>query len=197
MDELRYILASASPRRKELLAMLLENFEVVTSGATENIASDADPVDVAMDNAENKALKVAARYPEAIVIGADTIVVLEGIVIGKPTDPEDAVRILEELSGKTHQVITGIAMVHGALGVKLRNFEFSDVTFRTLDRADIERYVTEKKPLDMAGGYGIQDVMDTFIDSLDGDFNNVVGLPLELTAEMLDAVNIVVYKLQE
>lgn len=197
MDELRYILASASPRRKELLARLLENFEVVKSGAIENIASDADPVDVAMDNALNKAIVVSARYPEAIVIGADTIVVLEGTVIGKTTDPEDAVRILEALSGKTHQVITGIAMVHGALGVKLINFSSSEVTFRTLDNVDIERYVNEKKPLDMAGGYGIQDVMDTFIDSLEGDFNNVVGLPLELTAEMLDAVNIVIYKLQE
>jgi septum formation protein len=197
MDELRYILASASPRRKELLARLLENFEVVISTAAENITSGADPADVAMGNAQKKALEVAARYPEAIVIGADTIIVLEGTVIGKPTDQKDAVRILEELSGKTHQVITGIAMVHGALGVKLRNFDFSDVTFRTLDKADIERYVTEKKPLDMAGGYGIQDVMDTFIDNLDGDFNNVVGLPLELTAEMLDAVNIAIYKLQE
>jgi septum formation protein len=197
MDELRYILASASPRRKKLLARLLDNFEVVTSGATENIASGTDPVDVAMDNAMNKALAISARYPEAIVIGADTIVVLEGIVIGKPTDPEDAVRMLETLSGKTHQVITGIAMTHGALGIKLKNFDFSDVTFRFLDRADIERYVTEKKPLDMAGGYGIQDVMDTFIDSLDGDFNNVVGLPLELTAEMLDSMNIMIYKLQE
>ncbi|MDD4308170.1 MAG: Maf family protein [Thermoplasmata archaeon] len=197
MDEIRYILASASPRRRELLAKLLTYFEVVPSNASENIAPGTDPVDAAMENAMNKALAVSERYPDAIVIGADTLVVLDGSIIGKPADPEEAVTMLEALSGKTHQVITGIAMVHGALDVKLSNFDFSDVTFRTLDRNDIEAYVNERNPLDMAGGYGIQEVMDTFIEGLDGDFNNVMGLPLDLTAEMLDAMNVVIYRLQE
>ena len=189
MEGIRYILASASPRRREILKQVLKEFDVMPSGIQEIMGQDREPVDIAMDLALSKALNVSSRYPDAIVIGADTIIVLEGVIIGKPADEGDAVRILETLSGKTHQVVTGVAVVNGTYDLKLVNFEFSDVTFKNLDRSIIESYVREKKPLDMAGGYGIQDVMDSFVENLEGDFQNVVGLPPGLIAEMLDAMH--------
>ncbi len=187
MDTHRYILASASPRRRELLAGMLKEFDCVPSCIQESLVSDSSPADQVMDNALRKALEVGTRYPDATVIAADTVVVLDGIVMGKPRDMEDAARMLRLLSGRTHQVFTGVAVVQGAS--RITDFQVSDVTFRNLDAEEIQAYVNEMRPLDKAGAYGIQEIAETFLAELDGDFNNVMGLPTDLLAEMMDVMN--------
>lgn len=147
---------------------------------------------MAMDNAMEKALAVSNMHPDAIVIGADTIVVLGDVIMGKPKSIEEAIDMLTALSGRTHQVITGVALVRGE--TQLKDFEISDVTFKDLDKATIEKYVEKRKPLDKAGAYGIQEVMDSFVESLEGGFNNVVGLPTDLVEEMIDITNMSISK---
>ncbi len=192
MKGVRYILASGSPRRRELLAKILEQFEIVPSGTEEKEVSGKSPVDLAMDNAMEKALAVSKRHPDAQVIGADTVVVLGDVIMGKPKSKEEAIDMLTTLSGRTHQVITGVALVRGE--TQLKDFEISDVTFKDLDKATIEKYVEERKPLDKAGAYGIQEVMDSFVESLEGGFNNVVGLPTDLVEKMIDITNMSISK---
>jgi len=192
MKGVRYILASGSPRRRELLAKILKDFEIVPSSTEEKEVSGKSPVDLAMDNAMEKALAVSKMHPDAMVIGADTVVVLGDVIMGKPKNMEEAIDMLRALSGRTHQVITGVALVRGE--THLSDFEISDVTFKNLDKAIIEEYVEERKPLDKAGAYGIQEVMDSFVESLEGDFNNVVGLPTDLVAELIDNMNMSISK---
>ena len=176
-DETGLILASGSPRRKELLARTGRTFRVVVSDADENAPKDMVPVDVAMHNARAKALAVASGQPaSATVIGADTIVVLDGRVFGKPLDERDARRMLRELSGKTHQVITGVALAHEG---NCETFaEITDVCFRELSDEEITVYVATGEPLDKAGAYGIQGAAGAFVDHIAGDYDNVVGLSL-------------------
>ena len=188
MEGFGYILASASPRRKELLKKILKDFEVIPSDAEETIPSGISPVDVAIENALRKAVDVSDKYPDAIVIGADTIVILDEIIMGKPKDLKEATIMLESLSGKTHQVITGVAVAYAAFDVQITDFGFTDVTFKKLDSAIIEEYVNKRKPLDMAGAYGIQEIQDMFVESVEYDFNNVVGLPLNVTAKLLELI---------
>jgi len=188
MEGLRIILASASPRRRELLGSILEDFEVIPSQIVEIIPSGISPLDVAMNNAMEKALNISVGHPEAIIIGADTLVVLDDIIMGKPADIQDAIRMLKTLSGRTHQVITGVAIVNTASKVQIKNFDISDVTFRDLEMTAIETYVKENKPLDKAGAYNIQEVKDTFIECLEGNYDNVMGLPLDLVADMFDEI---------
>jgi septum formation protein len=188
MDGPRIILASASPRRRELLTKIVDDFEVIPSRIAEKIPSGISPLDVAMNNALEKALDISTSYPDSIVIGMDTVVVLEGVIMGKPTDTQDAITMLRALSGRTHQVITGVAMVNRAFNIQFADFESSEVTFKQLDLRTIEDYVNDKRPFDMAGGYGIQDVKDSFIENLDGDLYNVMGLPVELVVDMLDMI---------
>lgn len=184
-DETGLILASGSPRRKELLARTGRTFRVVVSDADEIAPKDMAPVDVAMHNARAKALAVASGQPaSATVIGADTIVVLDGRVFGKPLDERDAHRMLRELSGKTHQVITGVALAHEG---QCETFtEVTDVCFRELSDEEITVYVTTGEPLDKAGAYGIQGAAGAFVDHIEGDYDNVVGLPVARLERALD-----------
>jgi septum formation protein len=177
------ILASASPRRAELLASVLKVFQVCPSNIEEKHMAGGSPEDAAMANAMGKAQEVSARNPGAIVIGADTLVVLDRHIFGKPSDARDAVDVLTKLSGKKHRVITGVAVV--CCEKSIGDFATSEVTFKALDSAAIEKYVAEKRPLDKAGAYGIQEVMDYFVEKLEGDYNNVVGLPTDLVARMV------------
>lgn len=179
------ILASASPRRQKLLKTILDEFEVIPSQIAESVSSGESPIDIAMNNALAKALDISTGHPDAIIIGADTVVVLDDIIMGKPKDLDDAVRMLETLSGKTHQVVTGIAIVRSSQDKEHTDFDFSDVTFRNLSREQIEAYVNEKKPLDKAGSYGIQEIGDEFVVHLEGSYENVMGLPVNLVADML------------
>lgn len=184
-DEIGLILASGSPRRKELLARTGRTFRVVVSDADEIAPKDMAPIDVAMHNARAKALAVASGQPAcATVIGADTIVVLNGRIFGKPVDERDARRMLRELSGKTHQVITGVTLARAG---QCETFaEITDVCFRELSDEEIAAYVASGEPLDKAGAYGIQGAAGAFVDHIEGDYDNVVGLPVARLERTLD-----------
>jgi septum formation protein len=176
------ILASASPRREEILSLLGFPFTVVPSNVSEDIeVEDGDYAAYARKLASRKTDAVAQQYDDHIVIGADTIVVYEGKVYPKPSSPEEAKRFLKEFSGNTHTVITGVGLF---IGGTLRVFSVeTKVTFRELDDVLIDAYVDSGDPMDKAGGYGIQTAGALLIDKIDGDYYNVMGLPISKLTE--------------
>lgn len=178
---MRFILASASPRRRELLKKLIDFFEVQPSQAEEKLSID-DPAQLARALASAKCLDVAQRNPGAAVIGADTVVAFGGRILGKPKDRNDARDTLRLLSGRTHQVYTGVCVVAG--GSVRSGVECSEVTFYPLTEAAIEAYLDTGSPMDKAGSYGIQDGFG-IVESYRGDYGNIVGLPAALTARLL------------
>lgn len=170
------ILASASPRRKELLATAGIEFTVKVADVEEKIDDGLTPAEVVRSLALQKAQAVADKNPEAIVIGADTIVVLDDAILGKPQSEENAVEMLTSLSGRSHTVYTGVALIKGD---KVRNFcEATQVEFYDLTKEDIDAYVATKDCMDKAGAYGIQTNGCVLIRKIDGDYFNVVGLPV-------------------
>jgi len=185
VDPPRLILASASPRRRELLASLGVAFEVVPAQVAENEAADADPVELVGHNAALKADWVAQRHPDALVLGADTTGFIDGTVLNKPADLADARRMLNQLSGVTHSVYTGLALRQAVSGLREDTGVESWVTFRRLDVALVDRYLSLAHALDKAGAYGIQDHGEMIVDHWEGSFTNIVGLPIEQTREAL------------
>ena len=181
----RLILASASPRRRELLAGLGVAFDIVTAPVEEHEAPDADPRALVRHNAALKADWVAARHPAACVLGADTTVFLDGIVLNKPSDLNDARRMLRLLSGRVHTVCTGLALRHAVGTVHEELIVESRVIFRSLDETTIDRYLAVANPLDKAGAYGIQEHGELIVAGWDGSFTNIVGLPVEATRDLL------------
>lgn len=183
----RLVLASGSPRRRELLTTLAISFTVVPSGADESIPAGVSPAEGAVFVAERKAVETAALLgPGDVVLAADTIVVVDGAVLGKPKGEEEARRMLLTLSGRGHEVITGVALFHGG---KCRKISVStEVFFRRLDLRIIEWYLSTKEPFDKAGGYGIQGYASSFVESIRGSCTNVVGLPLAETVTLLEEV---------
>jgi len=181
------VLASQSPRRQELLQLLSIPFKIIPSGVDETTApSDLEPVALARWLAERKAEDVSRRCPEAVVIGADTIVVLGREVMGKPVDREDARRMLRALSGRTHRVITGIAVRRdGAEPLLLSDAVETEVAFRPVTDNEIEAYLLTGEPMDKAGAYAIQGFAALFAAGIRGDYPNIVGLPVARLAEML------------
>lgn len=177
------ILASQSPRRRELLALLQIPFDVEVSGEKEIIPEDACPEQIVMALAEQKAQHVFLRHPNHCVIGADTIVVLDGHILGKPKTATQAVEYLSALQGKNHHVLTGICVKtpHGSL----TRYESTLVRFRPMTIDEITWYASTGDPMDKAGAYGVQGLACCFVDSVDGNFFNVVGLPLPLLYSML------------
>jgi septum formation protein len=179
------VLASASPRRKELLESAGIVFEVLAPPATEEEGVDPSlpPVETASAGALAKASWAAARRPEAAVLGADTVVVLAGEILGKPADAADARQMLARLSGRGHRVLTAFSvLVDGAVHARVVETE---VSFRSLDEAAIGRYVDGGEPMDKAGAYAIQGAGGGFVDRVIGSYTNVVGLPLpEVLAEL-------------
>ena len=171
----RLVLASASPRRREILTSLGIPFEVLVPGVEE--LADGPPDEMVAENALRKARAGAALAPDAIVLGADTDVVLDGRVLGKPADEDAARERLEALSGRTHEVLSGLAIAEPG-GRERTALERSLVTFRTLDEETLELYLTSEEWRDRAGGYAIQGLGSILIESLQGDFSNVVGLPV-------------------
>jgi len=180
----RVILASASPRRQELLRLTGLSFEILPSAVDEGDVT-GEPAEVARRLAERKAEEVAARHPDALVIGADTIVTLDGAILGKPVDAADARRMLAKLSGRTHQVITGIAL--RGPGLALSDAVSTDVTFRPLSPREIAAYVATEEPMDKAGAYALQGHAALFTPEIRGDYANVVGLPLCRLTDLLRA----------
>lgn len=173
------ILASASPRRAQLLRQLGIEFTVVPSQSSEVFQEQLTAREIAQINAYRKARYVAKRAPDALVIGADTVVALDTRLFGKPVDLEDAYRMLEQLQNRTHLVVTGMCLICLRQHRQSVFSESTDVTFRTLDSVTIRRYLNSVDPLDKAGGYGIQEQGEMIIERIDGSYTNVVGLPLE------------------
>jgi septum formation protein len=173
------ILASASPRRKKLLEQIGLAPIIMPCAMEETFDVARTPAENAVELARQKARCVAGGIDSGIVIGADTIVVLDNRMLGKPANPDDAVSMLEQLSGRTHVVATGFALVDRPSGREYTGVELTEVTFRALPRREIEAYVAGGSPLDKAGSYGIQDDYGAvFVTRIVGCYYNVVGLPL-------------------
>jgi septum formation protein len=179
------ILASSSPRRVELMREADFYFEVVVPGVEEVHDESLTCEELTVENARRKARAIAQQRPGALVIGADTLVYLDEVPITKPNDMEEAAAMLRRLSGRTHQVCTGVALVWNG-GADERLFHvISDVTFKPLTEAVIRDYHSRIQPLDKAGGYAVQDESAMIIDHVEGSWSNVKGLPMErLTAEL-------------
>ncbi len=178
-DKPQMILASASPRRERLLRELGLRFLVVCPDGIEELNDGAAPDVVAMQNAQRKARAVAGRHPHSMVIGADTIVVLDGKIFGKPRDREDAQRMLGQLAGHRHEVITGVCLVHRSLDTELVFADTTRVWMRSLSPTQIAEYHTKIDPLDKAGAYAIQEHGEGIVERIEGSYNNVMGLPTE------------------
>lgn len=181
----RLILASQSPRREALLRQVGLEFDVTPSTVEEQIPEGLSPAEAARKLAEEKARSVASRRTEGLVIGADTVVVVDGQILGKPADSQEARAMLRRLSGREHQVITGIAVVDAATGHERSDSVTTAVRFAPLSEQVIDRYVATDEPLDKAGAYAIQGFGALLIESINGDYYNVVGLPLRRLAELL------------
>lgn len=179
----RLVLASASPRRAALLARAGYAFDVVPANVDESRRPSEAAAAYVARLARDKATAVAGRYPERFVIGADTVVVVDGAVLGKPRDTDDAARMLRLLSGRTHQVLTGVAVRRGARCAGA--VETSVVHFAVLDAGQIAWYVGTGEPADKAGAYGLQGDGGRFVTRVDGSRSNVVGLPLDRLERLL------------
>ena len=184
---IRLILASGSPRRHELLAAAGLEFEVKPSPAEELYDSSLGMTGLCEENARLKALAIAQEYPEAVVIGADTLVFLEEEALGKPRDMAHARQLLSKLSGKRHQVCTGVCIA--GPGESLLTLHcITDVFFHALNEEIISSYLAKTNPLDKAGGYGIQDHGEMLVERIDGPFDNVMGFPISQVLEALSKV---------
>lgn len=174
----RIVLASRSPRRINLLKKIIPHFEVRVSNIEENVNGISDPGKVVVNLSQRKAEHIAQKIPQGIIIGADSIVVLNGKILGKPRDHRDSFNMLNLLSNKTHQVYTGFTIIKKPAPVIISDHEVTQVKFRKLDAQEIQKYIESGQPLDKAGSYGIQDDGAVFVESITGCYYNVVGLPL-------------------
>ncbi len=170
------ILASKSPRRKELLSLITTDFEIIPAEGEENADPTLSPEKFVEALAVAKAQEIAALHPDDIVIGSDTVVAINGEILGKPKDKEDAFRMLSLISGTRHSVFTGAAVIKNG---KIHSFtEETKVKFFPLDEFEIERYIATGEPFDKAGAYGIQDLGALLVEGIEGDYYNVMGLPV-------------------
>lgn len=175
------ILASGSPRRRELLQYIVPEFSVIPSDI-EELASGT-PAEQVVKLAKDKACDIAAKHPDAIVIGSDTLVAIEDTIFGKPTNKKDAAEMLGQLSGETHQVYTGVAVICGEH--MEAEYGVTDVTFNQMTPNEIDEYIATGEPMDKAGAYGIQGYGGKFIQKIDGCYFNVMGLPQSILYSML------------
>ena len=179
------ILASASPRRTELLRQVRPDFQVIVSETPEIHDDQLTVGEVSQLNAYRKARSIAKKHPDFLVLGADTLVCLDTTLFGKPTSLEDAYAMLEQLQGRTHSVVTAVCLMQLRERRQRMFVETTFVTFRPLDAIKIRRYLTRVNPLDKAGAYAIQEEGDLLVEKIDGSYSNVVGLPVErLSAEL-------------
>lgn len=181
----RLILASASPRRRELLAQLGVAFEVIVAEVTEHEETTTDPRVMVAHNAALKADWVAERHRDAWVLGADTTVFIDGSALNKPADAAEARAMLRRLSGRSHTVYTGLALRQASTGLRRDEGVASEVTMKAFDEATIEAYLAHVHTLDKAGGYAIQEHSDLIVAGYTGSLSNIVGLPLETTKQIL------------
>ncbi|HBI92471.1 MAG TPA: septum formation inhibitor Maf [Terrisporobacter glycolicus] len=179
------ILASKSPRRREILENTKVRFSVKESQVDEIIKANESPKETVMRLAYEKALDVANNNEESLVIGADTIVVINNQILGKPKNEEEAYDMIKLLSGKTHYVITGFALINLSLNKKVIDCEVSQVTFKELSEECIKDYLNTKESLDKAGAYGIQGYGGLLVNNIQGDYFNIVGLPISKISDCL------------
>ena len=184
----RFILASASPRRSELLKLMGIHFDIIPGAIDETFRPEETPREHVLRLAEEKALSVAQGHPEAWVLGADTIVVIAGELLGKPGSPAEATRMLERLSGREHEVFTGFSIVRQDRGVRVCEVVGSSVLFREISADELAWYTGTEEPYDKAGAYAVQGMGGCFIREIRGSFSNVVGLPLCEVVETLKRV---------
>ncbi|MCC3376904.1 nucleoside triphosphate pyrophosphatase [Cohnella sp. REN36] len=193
-SQVSLVLASSSPRRSELIAHLGLPVEVRPSDASEEVPADWMPDRIVEALSLRKAQAVAERLEAGggrrIVVGSDTIVVLDGEVMGKPRDAADAVRMLSGLAGRVHEVYTGVTCIEAGADAVRTAHRVTRVRIRALSPVQIERYVATGEPMDKAGAYGIQELGALLVEGIEGDYFNVVGLPLSLLAELLSKFGI-------
>ncbi len=181
------ILASASPRRQELLKYICKDFTVKASKVSEDVPFDMPSEEVPQFLATLKAKDVASVFPNSLIIGADTCVILNNKILGKPKNREEAFGMLSDLSGKTHKVITGCALVKGDKSISFATE--TSVEFFNLTAEEINEYLDTAEPYDKAGSYGIQGMGSLFVKAIDGDYFNVVGLPIAQLKRVMEAFN--------
>ena len=179
------ILASASPRRKEILGNTNLKFEVIKSDIDEVILPEESPCQVVMRLAYEKSMDIAYNNKNKLIIGADTIVCLDNIILGKPKDKLDAIEMIKKLSGRTHQVITGISLINLDANKKIIDYVVSNVKFKNLSHEDIIDYIQTNESLDKAGAYGIQGYGALLVEEIKGDYFNIVGLPISKLSDLL------------
>lgn len=188
---MRLILGSKSPRRKKLLETVGIHPVVVPSNIDEDLVSlKMPPKDAVIFLARKKVYKVVKLYPDDVVLAADTVVVLDGKILGKPKDLETAKTMLRLLSGKTHKVYTGVALYEPKTGHTITDVDCTYVTMKKLDEDEIEWYIKTKEPLDKAGSYALQGLGALFVSKIEGDYTSVIGLPLPKVYEMLKKAKI-------
>ncbi len=179
------ILASGSPRRKEILENANLKFDIIKSEIDEVILPDESPYQVVMRLAFEKSVDIASKYNDKLVIGADTVVSLDGKILGKPKDKKDAINMIKSLSGKTHQVITGISLINLDANKKIIDYVVSNVKFKDLSQQDIVDYIQTNESMDKAGAYGIQGYGAMLVEEIQGDYFNIVGLPISRLSDLL------------
>ena len=183
--ENRLVLASRSPRRYELMKQVGLDFDVIPSGIEEDYIKGESPKKHVLRLAEAKALDVGNQYPDCWVVAADTVVYVDGAILGKPKDREKALAMLRLLSGKEHRVLTGVSVRHLKKGKSECETVETAVRVKTLSQAEMDWYLRTEEPFDKAGGYGIQGIGSFMIESINGSYTNVVGLPLCELMQML------------
>ncbi|RDY29631.1 septum formation inhibitor Maf [Romboutsia weinsteinii] len=179
------ILASASPRRKEILGNTKLKFSIIKSDIDEVIYEGESPTQAVMRLAFEKCMDIASKHEQDLVIGADTIVVLDDKILGKPKDEKEAYDMIKSLSNNTHQVITGISLINLGNNKKVIDYVVSNVKFKDLSEEDIIDYINTKESLDKAGAYGIQGYGAMLVEEIRGDYFNIVGLPISRLSDLL------------
>ncbi len=184
----KFILASASPRRIELLSILGLRFEIMPSHVNESFMKGEMPREHVLRLSEGKTEKAAAAYPDAWVIGADTIVIINGEVLGKPRTPDEAKEMLGKLSGRVHTVFTGFTVTRRSADILIRDAVESSVRFREIPDDEMAWYIGSEEPYDKAGGYAVQGMGAFFIKEIHGSYTNVMGLPLCEVVDVLKGI---------
>jgi len=188
-----FILASASPRRQQLLRDIGLQFDVIPGDVNEDFLSDELPVDYVSRMSREKSDAIARKVPDAWVLGADTIVIIDGEVLGKPLTREDARNMLIKLSGREHCVITGFTIVKKSAHTTMTNAVESRVVFKTIEADELEWYIDSPEPYDKAGAYAVQGMAGYFVKEIHGSYTNVVGLPLTEVVTALKEVGAVMF----
>jgi len=188
LDKNKLILASSSPRRAEILTKAKVRFEIKMphNYKEENIFSD--PITHVLELSKRKAQSVTDEVADGIILGADTIVVLDGETLGKPKDKDDALFFLKKLSGRMHRVYTGITLINKSTGKMISGYDLTKVKFHQLDEQNILSYIATGEPMDKAGAYGIQGMGSFLVDHIEGSLDNVIGLPTEKLQKMLSQI---------